>query len=91
MQFGPDAGAGAKGEQAHGLAAITEGHHEQSCAPIFPAFGIADHGASTVIDLRLFPWCRENHCSSFDRLISLQLADEAFDTAIGSAESMVGY
>src|SRR5215212_12158561 len=28
MQFGPDARAGAKGEQAHGLATVAEGHDE---------------------------------------------------------------
>src|SRR5215469_1754445 len=45
----------------------------------------------SVIDLCLFSRGSENNCPSFGWLISLQLADKAFDTAIGSAESMLGH
>src|ERR1019366_3165314 len=61
MQLGPDAGAGAESQQAYGLAAVPERHHEQSCAAIFARLRGADHRAGAVIDLGLFPWRGENH------------------------------
>jgi hypothetical protein len=92
VEFGPDAGTGAKGQETNRLAAVAEGHDEQPRAPIFPGLRIADHGTlSSVVDLRLFSRCRDDHGSCLHRLLSPELADKAFDGLIASAEAAVGH
>jgi hypothetical protein len=54
VQFGPDPGAGMETEKPDGFAAETQRQHEQTCAPVLASLRVADHGASAVIDLRLF-------------------------------------
>lgn len=54
VQFGPDAGAGMEAEKPDALAAEAERQHEKTRAPVLAGLRIADHGAGSVIDLRLF-------------------------------------
>src|SRR5262249_5839752 len=90
VQLGPDAGTGAKRQQAYCLAAVTERDHEQSRASILAALRVAHHGASAVIDLCFFSRDRDDYSSRCERLVSPQLANKAFDCLIASAESGLG-
>jgi hypothetical protein len=56
MEFGPGLRTGTKDQQANGLAAVTEGQHEQPSAPVFAGLVVAHHGTGAVIDLGLFTW-----------------------------------
>src|SRR6266567_3441571 len=53
VQFSPDARAGLEAEKPDALAAEAQRQHEETCAPVLAGLRIADHGAGTVIDLRL--------------------------------------
>src|SRR5580693_3494358 len=86
VQLGPDARAGAEGEQTYRLAAASERQHEQSCASVFAGLRIADHGAGAVIDLGLFSGCGNDHGSRLRGLVSAKLAHEAFDGLIAAVE-----
>jgi hypothetical protein len=57
MQLGADTRTGTPEQQPHRLAAVAQGHHEQSRATVFPALRIAHHWARPVIDLGLFSGC----------------------------------
>src|SRR5258708_8364738 len=54
MQLGPDARAGAEGQQAYGLAAVPERQHEQSRASVFARLRTADHRTGAVLDPGFF-------------------------------------
>src|SRR5438046_10614349 len=43
MQFGPDLRTGTKYQQANGLAAVAQRHHEQPRAPVLTRERVADH------------------------------------------------
>jgi hypothetical protein len=91
VQLGPDARAGAEGEQAYRLAAASERQHEQSCASVFAGLRIADHRSSTVIDLGLFSGCGNDHGSRLRGLVSAKLAHETFDGLIAAVEPALGH
>ena len=88
VQFGPRAGARMKAKKPDALAAETERQHEQTCAPVLAGLCIADHGAATVIDLRLFAWRRLDDAAGFRQLRTTQFAGVALDALIGAGEAM---
>jgi hypothetical protein len=77
-------------ERNVGKRAVTERHYEQPRAATLTALRVAHHGASAVIDLRFFSRRRNDYGSRLERLISAQLANEAFDCPIASAEPSLG-
>src|SRR6185503_7664536 len=90
VQLGPDARTRTKRQQAYRLAAISQRHHEQTCASILAALRVAHHGTATVIDLRFLSRSGDDHGSRFDQLGSTQLADKALDRPIAPAEPSLG-
>ena len=91
VQLGPDARAGAEGQQAYRLAAVAERQHEQSCASIFAGLRIADHRAGAVIDLGFFSGRGDDHRARLRCLVSAELANEALDGLIAAAEPTLGH
>ncbi len=91
MQLGPDARAGAEGQQAYGLAAVPERQHEQSRASVFARLRIADHRAGAVIDLGFFTRGGNNHRARLQWPVSAKLANEAFDGLIATAKPTLGH
>ena len=55
VELGPDPRAGAEGQQAYGLAAIAERHHEQPRASVLAALRVANHRTLAIINLRFLP------------------------------------
>ena len=90
MQFGPDAGTGAKNEETNGLAAVTERHHEEPRAPVLASLGVADGRSAAVIYLRFFPWSRDDHNSRLRNLGTPELADKAPHALIATGEAGLG-
>ena len=88
MQFGPDAGTGLEAEKPYAFAAKAERQYEQTCAAILAGLRIADHGASAVIDLRLFTRRGLDDAARFRRLSSAQFAGVTLDALIGAGEPM---
>src|ERR1700692_3642436 len=88
MQFGPCAGARMEAEKPDALAAEAERQHEEACAAVLARLPIADHGASAVIDLRLFTRRGLDDAARFRRLSAAQLAGIALDALIGAGEAM---
>jgi hypothetical protein len=68
VQLGPDTRTGAKRQQAYCLAAMTQGHHEQSCASILAALGVAHHGAAAIVELRLLACGGDDYGARFEGL-----------------------
>ena len=91
VQLGPDARAGAEGQQAYCLAAVPERQHEQSRASIFAGLRIADHRAGAVIDLGLFSRRGNDHRARLQGLVSAKLANETFDGLIATAKPTLGH
>src|SRR5437016_10986217 len=77
MEFCPDARTRTPHQQAHGLAAVTEGQNKQSCPAILAGFRIAHHRTTAVVDLRFFSWCGEDDAYGFRPLPSAKLAPKA--------------
>ena len=88
MQLSPDLRTGLKGQQANGLAAVTEREHEESSAPILAGSGIAHHGTGAVIDLALLAGGGLDDDTRFGSLGSLQLASETLDALIAAGETV---
>jgi hypothetical protein len=89
MQFGPDAGAGAEGQQSNRFPAAAQRHHEQPGAPILVGFGIAHHRAGTVIDLRFLTRRSDDHHAGFGSLRATQLAHEALHTLVAAGKAVL--
>jgi hypothetical protein len=54
MEFGPRAGIRLKGEETHGLPAVTPRKYEQASSPVTAGDGIADHRAGAIVHLGFF-------------------------------------
>src|ERR1019366_5516697 len=90
VQLGPDARAGAEGQQTNRLAAAAQRHHEQPGAPVLAALGIAHHGTGTVINLRLLAGRGDDDDASFRGLGSAPLAHEALHALVAAGEAVLG-
>ena len=88
MQFGPDARARLKGEQANAFAAVAERQYKQARAAVLARVGIADRGAGAVIDLRFLARLGDDDRASFGRSGAAQFAYEALDAFIGAGEAV---
>jgi hypothetical protein len=89
MQFGPDASAGAEGQQTNGFATAAQRHHEQPCAPTLMGFGIAHHRAGAVIDLRFLAGTRDDHHTGLGRLRPAQPAHETLHALIAVGKTVL--
>ncbi len=78
VQFGPDARAGAEGQQTNRLAAVAQRQHEQPGAAVLAGVRIAHHGAGAVIDLGFFAGRGDDHHAGFGRLRAAQLRTKRF-------------
>lgn len=89
MQFGPDAGAGAEGQQTNCFPATAQRQDEQPCAPILAALRIAHHGPGAVIDLRFLAGSGNDHYASLGGLRSAELAHEALHALVAAGETVL--
>lgn len=87
MQLRPDLGTGAEREEAHGLAAVAQGEHEQPRAAVRPA-RIPDHRPSAVVDLGLFPWRSDNDRMRVGRRVATKFADEPPHARVARGEAV---
>src|SRR5712664_4324008 len=91
MEFGPDAHTRTPYQQAYGLAAVAQRHHEQSRPAILAALRVAHHRTTAVVDLRLFSRGGENNARRFWTLWSSKRAHEALHRLIAARKTVVGH